>query len=56
MLDRTAETQAIEERRRLRGYLIPIAYFSAVGTAMIAWIATIAWASWQLISILLQRL
>jgi hypothetical protein len=49
MLDRTVELASIGEGSRLRKSLLPITYFGVIGIAMIAWIAAMAWVSWQVI-------
>ncbi|HEV2153150.1 hypothetical protein [Bradyrhizobium sp.] len=50
MLDRTGENGALDERRRLGDYLLPIVFLGAAGAAMIAWIGALGWASWWLIT------
>ncbi|WFU70501.1 MULTISPECIES: hypothetical protein [unclassified Bradyrhizobium] len=51
MLDRTA-TQEVPvgvQRRPTSDYLVALAFFGAVGGAMIAWIGAIAWVSWRVL-------
>ena len=51
MLDRTEQTaEMIRRRRRMGGYVLPIAYFGGVGLVMIAWVAAIGWVGLHLIS------
>jgi hypothetical protein len=47
MLDRTTHTTFVKDApRRLGDTLVAIAFFGAVGTAMVAWIAAIVWVIW----------
>jgi hypothetical protein len=51
MVDRTQDiSKATGEDRRVGDYLLPIAFLSIAGTAMIAWIAALVWASWWLVT------
>jgi hypothetical protein len=47
MLDETRETNtpALDERRRIGDYLLPVAFLALAVTAMIAWIAAMGWAA-----------
>lgn len=49
MLDRTTPQEApvSVQRRRTSDVLVAVAFFGAIGSAMIAWIAAIAWVSWR---------
>lgn len=55
MLDRTSHVEnAIEQRRSVGDRSLPVVFVGVVTAAMVAWIAAIAWASWGLITWLLQ--
>lgn len=49
MLDRTVTQEApvSVHRRRTSDALVAVAFFGAIGSAMMAWIAAIAWLSWR---------
>lgn len=49
MLDKTATQDApvSGQRRQISDYLVALAFFAAIGSAMMAWIAAIAWLSWR---------
>lgn len=56
MLDRTATQEApvSVQRRQTSDYLVALAFFGAIGSAMIAWIAAIAWVSWRVLAWILS--
>lgn len=56
MLDRTATQEApvTGQRRQISDYLVALAFFAAIGSAMIGWIAAIAWISWRLLEWMLS--
>ncbi|WP_339035441.1 hypothetical protein WHZ78_27920 [Bradyrhizobium symbiodeficiens] len=56
MLKRTDQhTLSKAKRREAHDYAVGLAFLGAVGIAMIAWIAAIAWVGWRLIEWLFSR-
>lgn len=49
MLDRTATQEApvSGQRRQISDVLVALAFFAAIGGAMVGWIAAIIWLSWR---------
>ncbi|MGY4626218.1 hypothetical protein [Bradyrhizobium sp. USDA 4486] len=56
MLNRTATQEApvSVQRRQTSDYLVALAFFGALASAMIAWIAAIAWISWRVLAWMLS--
>lgn len=56
MLDRTAPQEAPPSvhRRQISDVLVALAFFAAIGSAMMVWIAAIAWVSWRLLEWMLS--
>lgn len=56
MLDRTAtqETPVTSQRQQISDVLVALAFLVAVGSAMVGWIAAIAWVGWRFLEWMLS--
>lgn len=55
MLDRTGTQEApVSRQRRISDVLVALAFFAAIGGAMVGWIAAIVWLSWRLLEWMLS--